>query len=110
MTDGRSSEAAVEREQRRLESLCERDVSSIVRGEVASQRPRARHERPDVVHVERESEEQREGLVDAIVRRQSCALDTTKERAHLEVDMTRRVEQRPGILDPGREDSALNRA
>jgi hypothetical protein len=44
------------------------------------------------------------------VRREPRALDTTKERAHLEVDMTRRVEQRLGILDPGRENPAFNRA
>jgi len=61
------------------------------------------------VEIEREREEEPERLGDSLAGGESAAFDPSEKRAHLQVDVARRMEQRLRLLDPAGNDTSARR-
>ena len=105
----RAGESSVESEQRSIECFRKRDVRSVVARQIRSQLPCPRDERPRLVQVEGERQEEIERLADSLAGREPCPFDAPQKRAHLEVDVTRGVEERVRLFDPAGDDPSARR-
>ena len=110
MADGRPGERTVQREERRVERLGKSDVGGVVRGHVAPERPDPTYERARLVQVELERQVQSERFLGALARHRTGQAQAADERRNLEIDVTRSVQERFGLLDPSGDDSTVVRA